>query len=272
MKTSAQELSGITEPLIILALDANLEHSSKEKRTIHDKTRGVFLDIEDQGQLLKLPSMKPVSAYTFDAVDDRIYTPDPCLLMKKPWEILGERAEVMTLFFDALKWFGFERMKSTPKNISVSGKVEVCYALHVRLITPRGVEQYYQRIIPFGKNGKPLPAKIQGNWVCSPKQEGENAILCASLIEDAQRPNAMLATVSDATEIKFPVPMGDYKALFSDRAGPLLKSGKRKAILHWVSEHLRQSVTGTEHQVTEHARGIDKFIFDGLRVGIALNA
>ena len=119
MNTSAQELSGITESLIILALDANLEHSSKERRTIRDKTRGGLLDIEDQGQLLKLPSMKPVSAYTFDAVDDRIYTPDPCLLMKKPWEILGERAEVMTLFFDALKWFGFERMKSTPKNMGI---------------------------------------------------------------------------------------------------------------------------------------------------------
>ena len=182
MSTSAKELSGITESLIILVLDANLEHSSKKQKTIRDKTRGGFLDIEDQGQLLKLPSMRPVSAYTFDAVDDRIYTPDPGLLVKKPWEILGERAEVMTLFFDALKWFGFERMKSMPKNIAVSGKVEACYAFHLRLITPRGVEQYYQRVVLFDKNGKPLPAKIQGHWVCSPEQEGQTAVLCASLI------------------------------------------------------------------------------------------
>ena len=266
-----ENLTGVIESLIILALDANLDRSSKNQKTIRDKTRGGFLDIEDQGSLLKLRPMKPVSAYTFDAVGDRIYASDPNLLVEKPWEIFGERAEVMTLFFDCLKWYGFKRLKSLPKDVAVAGKVEACYAFHSRLITPHGVEQYHQRIVPFAKNGKPLSAKIQGHWICSPKQEGETAVLCASLIEDAHRTNAMLATVSDATEIRFPVPTGDYKALFSDRTGPLLKSGKRQAILHWVSEHLRRSPTGNEHQVTGHARGIDEFIFDGLKVSIAMN-
>lgn len=125
-KEEFSKFSGVVQSLVILALDANLERSS-ERKTIRDKNRGGFVDIEDQGSLLRFGPMKPQSAYTFDAIDNRIYAADHRLLLEKPWEILGDRAEVMTLAGDSLKWFGFKRLKAVPKEISVLGKVHACY-------------------------------------------------------------------------------------------------------------------------------------------------
>jgi hypothetical protein len=268
--SASEELKDNIESLIILALDANLDQASA-KTTIRDRQRGGVMDIEDQGSLLGFHSLRPESAYTFDAAGGRIYACDSGLLANRPWEILGQRAEVMMLSHGSLKWYGLEKLRSIPRNVAVAGKIEACYAFHMRLITPSGLGEYQQRIVSFDKNGNPLPARIQGHWVCSPEKEGKTAVLCASLIEDAHRAGSMLATVTDATEIRFPVPIADYRQLFSDRTGPLHGSGKRKAILHWVSEHLRHSTTGKEHTVNRHARGIDEFVIDGLKIRIEEN-
>ena len=94
--------------------------------------------------------------------------------------------------------------------------------------------------------------------------------VAASMIEDSHRSNTMLAAVKDATEIKFPVPLDDYKDVFADRDGPM-NGARRKAIVHWVARHLRNSIRGKEHSVKRHTRGVQEFTIDGLRIRLTPN-
>jgi hypothetical protein len=142
--------------------------------------------------------------------------------------------------------------------------------MHTRFVDSRGNGDYYKRLIPIDKTGRPLFAKIQGHSVCAPNKEGEMLIICSSVIEDAHRANAMLAAVKDATEIKFPVPLDEYKELFSDREGPY-NGARKKAIVHWVAKHLRSSTRGKSHAVKQHTRGVQEFKIDGLRVRLSPN-
>ena len=93
--------------------------------------------------------------------------------------------------------------------------------------------------------------------------------LCCSLIEDAQRTGIMLASVKEEREIKFPIPIADYKEVFLDRNGPFLGSGKKKAIIHWVSSHLRKRKNDDNVLVRKHIRGVQSFLIDGISIVIS---
>lgn len=123
----------------------------------------------------------------------------------------------------------------------------------------------------MSRNGTPLPATAHGISICNPKFDGSALIMTASIIEDAYRANTMLATVKDDTEIKFPVPLDDYKNVFADRDGPMT-GARRKAIIHWVATHLRHSTRGLEYEVKRHTRGVQEFTIDGLRIRLTPNA
>jgi hypothetical protein len=258
------------ETLILLALDAN--HTDQKAGTvIRDKSTGGIASLHDQGELLRFEDMRPDSAYTFDMMDkERIFTATPDYLLTHPSEVLGEESEVVMLSGDTLKWRGFRRLRSAPKGVACLGKASHWYEMHTRFVDSSGNGDYCKRLIPIDKTGRPLFAKIQGHIVCAPNKEGEMLVICSSVIEDAHRSNAMLAAVKDATEIKFPVPLGDYKELFSDREGPYSGS-RKKAIVHWVAKHLRSSTRGKEHAVKQHTRGIQEFKIDGLRVKLSPN-
>ncbi len=133
-----------------------------------------------------------------------------------------------------------------------------------------GVGEYVKRIAAFDKKGNFVPAMIQGHGVGVPNIEGVSAIIAASIIEDALRSNAMLASVKDVAEIKFPVPLDDYQEIFSDRDGPFIGS-KKRSIIHWVAKHMRKSRSGNVHDVKKHVRGIDKFEIGGMKISIKAN-
>jgi hypothetical protein len=111
---------------------------------------------------------------------------------------------------------------------------------------------------------------MQGQGIGVPRLDGETLISAASIIEDANRSGAMLATVKDAREIMFPVPIADYKKVFADREGPKI-GDRRKAIVHWVARHLRKSTRGNECVVNKHLRGVQEFSVDGLLVRLTPN-
>ena len=251
------------ETLILMALDANHEQSGLEKTL---QLSGQLIDIIDQGILLKFDDMRPESAYTFDASDDeRIYARGSEYLMEHPAEVLGDFTEVLMLNDEILKWYGFRRLRAPPKGVCCLGKASHWYEIHMRFMTQNGRGKYFKRAVPLDKTGAPLLAKIGGHVICAPAFEGEHLILCASVIEDAHRANTMLAAVKDATEIKFPVPLDDYKDMFAERDGPM-NGARRKAIVHWVARHLRHSTRGNEFAVKKHTRGVQEFTIDGLRI------
>lgn len=266
MKTVIDEV----ETLILLALDANGTQSSVTTG-FRDRVNNTVLEIRDQGELLQFDNMFPSSAYTWDMTDsDRVYTAHKDYLVDHPAEILGDQSEFIFLKGQVMTWRGCRRIKRIPRGISCLGKASHWYEFHHRFVSLNGQCEYKKRIVPFDKFGNPLVARIQGHNICSPSQEGEMIILCASVIEDAHRANTMLAQVKEETEIKFPVPLGDYKEVFANRDGPMSGS-RRKSIVHWVASHLRKSTKGNEHEVKRHTRGVQEFVIDGIRVRLSPN-
>lgn len=263
-----EQVTDTLETMILMALDANHEQSDVAKTLRHS---GQMLDIRDQGILLKIGEMRPESAYTFDASDSgRIYALRSELLMEHPAEVLGDSAEVVILNDGILKWLGFRRLRTPPKGACCLGTASHWYEAHMRFVTQSGHGEYIKRAVPLNKAGSPLLAKAGGHVICAPDLEGANLILCASVIEDAHRANTMFAAVKDATEIKFPVPIDDYKDVFADRDGPM-NGARRKSIIHWVAKHLRNSSQGKVHEVKRHTRGIQEFTCDGLRIRLTPN-
>ena len=259
------------ETLILMALDAN--HGQTVPGTLRrDKSTGAVEELRDQGELLRIGEMRPESSYTFDMTDtDRIFATTKDYLVTHPAEVLGDAAETIMMSDNILKWYGFRRMKAAPRGVACLGKASHWYEMHMRMVAPNGAGAYYKRVIPLSRNGSPLPAKVQSHNVCSPGIEGVSLMLAASVIEDAHRAGTMLAEVKDATEIKFPVPLNDYKNVFADREGPMT-GARRKAIVHWVACHLRHSTRGNEYEVKRHTRGVQEFTIDWLRIRLTPNS
>lgn len=258
------------ETMILLALDANHE-GVVTGVTRRDKASGGIEELRDQGELLNFSPMHPNSSYTVDMSDgERIYGTTKELLLTHPAEVLGDESEVVLLDSGTLKWRGFRRLRKPPRGVACLGIASHWYEMHMRFVSSSGTGEYFKRVVPLSRTGAPLLAKAQGHNVCTPRLEGEMLVLCASVIEDAHRANTMLASVRDATEIRFPVPLDDYKAVFAGRDGPM-KDGRRRAIVHWVAQHLRNSTHGKEHAVKKHTRGIEEFMIDGIRVRLTPN-
>jgi len=266
-----EKITDSIETLILLALDANHSERNVDRVETRGMTDGYF-EISDQGRLLCFRPMFPASSYTFDGSDrDRIFAATTDYLVRHPAETIGDEAETIMIGSGVLKWRGFRRITRPPKGVSVLGRAAVWYEMHSRIVDMSGGGEYVKRLIALDSVGRPLPVKIQGHLVCSPKHEGEALIMSASLIEDAHRSGTMLAVVKDATEIKFPVPLDDYKYVFSDRDGPM-NGARRKAIVHWVGRYLRHSTRGKEFAVKKHPRGVQEFTIDGIRIRLTPNA
>jgi len=273
MTATTEEVTDRVETLILMALDANHTHQCRTTPILRNrtsKTSSTVLEIHDQGDSLPFETMCPDSAYTHDLVGGRIYATHHTSLAAHPAEVLGDEAEI-ALFSERdmlFKWRGFRRLPRPPKGLAWLGIATHWYEMHQRIVSQAGHGTYTKRVIPIDRSGNPLPATYHGNVICMPGAEGITLILCASVIEDALRANTMLAQVRDATEIKFPVPIGCYKSVFAGRDGPWA-GDRRKAIVHWVASHLRRSLRGTEHVVQEHTRGVQEFRLDGMRVRLS---
>ena len=260
------------ETLILMLLETKSARESKEVVIKCHSVPGWQIVNDDQGKLLKLPDMSPSSAFTTQLGTDgneRLFSRDFRDLLCHPVDILGDTAETVLLDNDTVKWTGFRRLKKMPSHVVCLGKADILYEHHYRQFTQGAKPVYQKRLAIFDKSGRPLPAKKYSHWVSY--DNGIDTILHASVIEDAMRAGSMLATISDATELKFPVPLDSYKELFIIRDAPLTPAGRKKAILHWVAKHLRTSPKGKESQVKAHTRGVDTFYLAGIKVTLTPN-
>lgn len=254
------------ETMILMSLDAN-----KPETLSRFGKPGLTDGLVDTAPRMQIDDMRPRSAYTFDMTDDqRLIAANPNLLINHPSEIIGQESELIYVHEDCLQWWGFRQIKKLPRSGACIGKASHFYEIHLRTVTADGNNLYGKRLIALTASGLSLPITFQGHRFGDYKRDGRLLVSTASAIEDAHRTNTMLAAVKDATEIKFPVPLGDYKNVFSDRDGPM-SGGRRKAIVHWVAKHLRHSTRGNEHEVKQHTRGVQEFTIDGLRIRLSPN-
>lgn len=171
---------------------------------------------------------------------DRLYTDDSRLLRGSVQDIIGARSEVAVLG-ETTDWLGFKKLHKAPKSVWVSSPGATLYEVHQRVVHPDGTSAYLKHIAAVSKAGRAIPCVVIGSRGAG-GMAGEKVILAASIIEDAHRTGVLTAEVRDTASVVFPVPMGDHKKLFATREAPLTPAGKRKAILHWVREHIRGGV------------------------------
>ena len=225
----------------------------------------------DAGILLKFDDMSPRSVYTFDAHDTgRLFPSSHLDLIGHPSEILGCESEYGVISDGIMKWVGFRRLKDRPKGICAAdpGK-HIYYEKHYRVLG-EGSSGYFRRIIAFDKEGKPVYLFMNGVPV-GLKEDATSAIISCGLKEDAHRKDAYLCSIHDAVELLFPLHAEDVFDFFALREAPLTESGRRKALIHWVSEHLRRTKTNKQSTVRNHYRGITEFTMDGLTVKVTPN-
>jgi len=265
----SEEVFDTLETMVLLALDGD-KHvpfvGNPVKRFSGDKYEQI-----DQGDLIGLKNKVPNNFYTFDMTDtDRLYTSDHNLLLNNPIDILGDGAEIALFKGHRLDWTAYYKLKNRPKGVACLGKPAVWYEVHMKHIHINGSSEYFKRVVPLDNKGRALTAKIHNALVCAPQVEGEFLVVAASLIEDAHRPNAMLAEVKDSVTIKFPVPIDNYKELFFEREEPLTPSGRKKAIVHWVAQHMRKNKNDTA-TVKKHIRGVQNICVGGVNITITPN-
>lgn len=215
----------------------------------------------------ELPKRTPTSAFAHcPSLDgDRLVTTTHKLLMAHPAALIGDGSEVMMLTDQSVEWTRLEPVRRLPRNMAAVGRAHYWAALHARSIYANGVQRYYSTLVPFARDGAPLAAQWRGSWACKPTNIGRDAIVACSLIEDAQRPNAMLASVRDGVELTFPVAEDAYLEAFALRDAPTTAQGRRRALLHWVAKHMRTTRRG-RGEVKRHMRGVAEFDIGGYRV------
>jgi len=223
---------------------------------------------------LDFAPMLPALAYTFEHSindeDNRLYTMDPSMLLALPQDILGARAEIAIVAQDCVKWSGFRRLHKRPRNVWVGAAGACLYEHHYREIRADGASTYTWRVAAITRKGSPVVSLVEGTTGSGSILDSQQLVLAASIIEDAHRPNALTATISERAAIRMPVPVGEHRELFALRDGPLNASGRRRAILHWVRSHLRQTKK-RDAEVSAHWRGVRELKVDGFSVRLEPN-
>lgn len=218
--------------------------------------------------------MQPNSMYTSDICDkNRADASSPEDLLYHPSEVLGAESEILLIDGDKFAgWMGFRQLPKKPKGLTYFGKASHFYEINSRAVFTTGKREGVNTVVALDKVGRVIPSTFTLRHGKKSSDPTGTTLLCnaCSVIEDAHRSNAMLATVKEGKEIKFPVPLDDYKEVFSNRDAPLV-NGNKKAIVHWVAKHLRQTPTGKTTTVKKHVRGVKDIVVDGLTINIQPN-
>lgn len=224
----------------------------------------------DAGLVLKFDPLSPTLSYTTQDSPERCYTTSPEYLVAPVQETVGEGVEFAILGDDHVVWCGFRRLRKLPRNVWVGRRGCSLYEMHYRRIYSNGRSFYAQRVAAVARDGTSVPVVLEGSKCSKSRDDTNNLVLAASIVEDAHRSDALTATLTDSSSVVVPVPLGEHRDLFALRDAPLSKSGRRKAILHWVSKHARR-VGNSITDVKAHWRGTRQIEIDGLRVSLTTN-
>lgn len=255
------------ETLLIMALEKPKEISLSWHRDGLGESRSAI-------DMFPFDDAMPSCAYTFDAADDdRIFGDSLDYLIHHPADTIGTGKEVYFIDDNTIKWSLIEPTRRPAKGFACLGRADKWYAAHYRLAsTVNGWFDYVKAYLAIDAKGNPLPVKFmqQKNW----KVEHDliQIHMMCSLIEDAHRAGAVLASVSDQAEIRFPIGGDAYKEFFSLRDGPReTPTGKRNPIIHWVSRHIRKTQTGGFSDVKQHLRGRHEVTINGIHASVEFN-
>lgn len=262
------DIADSLETMILMLLEAK-----DAKYKDFDETRKIF----HKNTLFKPKSMK---SFVEEMYPNKTYAADYSIqdfdkagffnpINIHPAEILNDECEMAFINKNTIIWIAFRKINKIPKGYSYLGKASFLYEFHVRDYGLNQKSTYSNNICPLDKNGKYLTVYQNGKLFNN--QSINNAPnLVSSFVYNSLNSNSMLAEVTDATKVLFPVPLDDYKEVFSKRDLQPTEM-RRKAILHWVAKHIRKSVNKNNHLVKKHTRGIDEFTVDGLKVKISAN-
>ena len=226
----------------------------------------------DANSTLEFAPMSPNRIHTIQLNADRLYTYDPNVLIHSVQDTLEKNPEVAWIDFDdALNWLGFRKITKKSKKLIVPCSGLSLYEIHYRRTFPNGVSGYVHRVGAITRDGDAMPIWIKGSKGGGTNSHSNRIIQAASIIEDAYRCDVFTASIKESTEIILPVPIGEHKELFELREGPLTNAGKRKAIMHWVAKHMRETKKGNTCTVSKHLRGVNTFDIDGLTVTLTAN-
>lgn len=242
---------------------AHLLCSDKRKPTFNDALL----------RTLSFEEMSPKRTYTAQISGDRIYTGDPKMLLHPMQELLGQECECALIAEDCIKWMGFRRLRKAPRGAWAPVLRPTWYEVHSLQILPDGSSRYEVDCLAISSKGVPLTVQHERCIIARPGDMTTqwSAVFTASLVEDATREGCLIATVQDQVALRFPVPIGEHRDLFALRDAPLTPSGRRKAILHWVSRHTRATPRLKNADVSAHWRGVRTLRIDGLCVTLEPN-
>lgn len=262
----------LAEMALIGMLEArDIENDPKAEVISGKAPTGSWVTSNPIDMVLKNEVMTPSDAYTFDLADaektpedGRWYAHTVDGLVRPLWETCGDVAELTLHWNNVTTWLGLRRRHKLPKGVATLGVAHAIYEMHSRQIS--GLRSYHKDLVALNSKGNFIPVQCMGQ----PNGAKSNKMAClvASVIEDALRPNAMLATLSDAMTLRFPVGVGAHLDFFRLREAPMTPAGRRKAILHWVRSHRRKA---NDVLIKQHTRGVQEIVMDGLRVRLEAN-
>lgn len=170
------------------------------------------------------------------------------------------------------KWMKYQTFKELPKRyICQPSKPFYPTLCHFREYSESG--RIYLKSWCAYKKGILHPAhsdfkalrRTSGNDV---KGDSASYILATSLIEQACSAWTIEISLNERSVI-VPGYEEDIKELADVREGPKTPSERRKAILHWVTTHIRKTKKKTVN-VSAHTRGIESFDIDDFQIQISI--
>jgi len=268
VKEQAEEQLDRLETMILMAIDAVATVDSKPEKA-------GLIELVDVSTVVKTENRSPDRFYTFDAADrNRIFTTDYRLLANHPSEIIGSGVESMVMTENGtIKWLGYFPTRKPRLGVATIGKADKWFEEHYMEGSAfSGWGRYFKRYAAITKEGAPLSVKIMGQkqGIFDPKKE--KIIIHCSLVEDAHRQTAFLATASAGKTAVFPVGIDGYKEFFSLRDAPRQTPTKRlNPILHWVRRHIRRPDADRPIEVKKHLRGTETVSIGGMTATISPN-
>lgn len=263
----SEELDKIEDFLTILLF------ATAEK--YYEETKKVSKTI--QSSLITYPlKHMPVDCPWAGVDSERIYTMDPDLLLDDPLKVVGPKEELAIYDTGGAQWFGQRLYSGNRKGYTTAAPPRAIWVeQHQRNIRPDGREFYFSQMSawdPVNRRIWPIvPAhcarqKLRGSNKKQNQQALRMLVLMASFVEDSKP--FWCVEVRESTAVKTYATEESVKKLAELRKAPLTQSGRKKAILHWVAEHVRKLPTGNQTTVSQHMRGIESFSVDGLDVSI----
>lgn len=248
---------------------------SKQYDSALPKMRSTIHTQVDGGHLLGFSPMHPKDAYTAIPGSDRLLATDPSMLLNTVQDLIGGRFEAAMVDEGSVKWFGVKRLRKAPKNSWVASPRASLYEVHYRRVFATGQSTYIVALGALDSKGRNVPAQTVGCRSHRSSDDltvGQQLCLFASVKEDAHRPGVLLARFTEHASVRVPVPLGEHKEMFALRDAPMTRAGRRKAILHWVTKHLRERPSLVDPStISAHWRGQRTIQMEGMSIELQPN-